>query len=131
MSYSSPSLVFTSSKFVVEDGEDEETNPGLFGKALACWIGQSLVPGFRADDVIAEDFGWLVSVPDPNQKLYVACVSTDGSTTEWNVFVFAEGGWFGRLLGRFRPEDSVLRLYDSLKALLESSHGISALREEE
>jgi hypothetical protein len=29
---------FKSSKFQVEPGEDEETNPGLYGRQLARWL---------------------------------------------------------------------------------------------
>ena len=59
----SPLLTFESSAFAVTPGEDEETNPGIFGKALAQWLAEQLrVAGFATGAVMAEDFGWCVPV---------------------------------------------------------------------
>jgi hypothetical protein len=59
----SPLLTFESPAFAVAPGEDEETNPGIFGKALAQWLaGQLRDAGFATGEVIAEDFGWCVPV---------------------------------------------------------------------
>ena len=38
----SPLLEFESSAFLVAPGEDEETNPGIYGKALAQWLAEQL-----------------------------------------------------------------------------------------
>ena len=38
----SPLLEFESSAFAVMPGEDEETNPGIYGKALAQWLADRL-----------------------------------------------------------------------------------------
>ncbi|MGB8331154.1 MAG: hypothetical protein WCE62_13610 [Polyangiales bacterium] len=57
----SPLLTFESSAFAAIAGEDLETNPAIFGKALALWLAEQLrTAGFRAGDVVAEDFGWCV-----------------------------------------------------------------------
>jgi len=54
----SPWLEFESSAFVVVAGEDEQTNPGIYGKALAQWLAQQLrARGFAPGWVIPEDFG--------------------------------------------------------------------------
>jgi hypothetical protein len=59
----SPILVFESSAFVSVPGEDEATNPGIFGKALAQWLGTQLhLSGVAANEVIPEDFGWVIPV---------------------------------------------------------------------
>jgi hypothetical protein len=36
-------LWFTSSKFAPIPGEEEKTNPGRFGQALAAWIREKLI----------------------------------------------------------------------------------------
>jgi hypothetical protein len=51
-----PLLRFESSAFAVTPGEDQETNPGIFGRALASWVSEQLIgEGFNAGSVIAED----------------------------------------------------------------------------
>ena len=84
---SSPHLLFHSSRFVVQPGEDEETNPGIFGRALAHWLGQQFVaPTFSEDDVIAEDFGWCVLIPDKGMNVYLACSSAEVPDNEWRGY---------------------------------------------
>ena len=70
----SPLLQFESTAFVDAPGTDEETNPGIFGKALADWLSRQLeAQGSKPGDVIAEDFGWCVPLESNPHKLYVAC----------------------------------------------------------
>lgn len=127
----SPRLIFESPTFSARLGEDEKTNPGIFGRALAEWLGESFAPeGFSTDDVIAEDFGWCVLTQQDPHKLYIACASTDESAKEWQVFVFAEGGLISRLLGKSKPEESVAALYSSVRSAIEAELGTLALREE-
>ena len=127
----SPDLIFESSRFPVQPGEDEATNPGIFGRSLAHWLGQQLVSAdFALDDVIAEDFGWCVAIPDKGMAVYLACSSTDEQHTEWRVFVFAEGAILGRLLGRVKPDAVVADVFARLKGTLQAAEGIASLRQE-
>jgi len=88
-----------SSRFAIEAGEDEETNPGIYGRALAQWLATQLQTlGWRVKGCIAEDFGRLVEVEDSRFRLFVACASDHDGADSWQVFTFAEGGG---LLGVF------------------------------
>ena len=127
----SPRFVFRSALFATEPGEDESTNPGIFGKALAIWIGRELVPGFTEDGIVAEDFGWLVAVPNPHHSLYIACSSTDESAQEWQLMAFAEGGLLSRLFGKGKHRETVDALYAQLKSHLEAEAAVVGLREEQ
>ena len=61
---------FESSEFPPESGEDEETNPGIYGKALAAWLSEQLVQrGYLIKRTIAEDFGRLIQLEDPHFQL--------------------------------------------------------------
>lgn len=127
----SPLLTFESSAFAPMAGEDRETNPGIFGKALALWIAEQLgTAGFVTGDVVAEDFGWCVPVESKPHSLYVACASTDESATHWGVFVFAEGSLLARLLGKDKRAESVASLFSAVHRCLADAHGVRALREE-
>ena len=124
-------LQFESTSFPIADGEDDETNPGLFGKSLAEWVAKRLRSrGIAAADVIAEDFGWCVSVPLPPYTGYVACCSVNDVGDQWQVFAFVEGGLLRRLIGRDERAVHLASLYSELKACLEESAEIHGLREE-
>lgn len=128
----SPLLEFESSAFPVTPGEDRETNPGLYGKALAEWIAEKLPSvGFEPRRVIAEDFGWLVQVETKPHSLYVAAAATGERPDHWRVFVFAEGGFVARLLGKDRRKQSVEDVFAAVKHVLEAEPGVRALRVEE
>ena len=127
----SPLLEFESSAFPVIPGEDEETNPGIYGKALAQWLAEHLrAAGFPAGNVIAEDFGWCVPVESQPHSLYVACASTGEKADQWRVFAFAEGGAMARLLGKDRSAESLASLFAAVRRCLESAPTVRGLREE-
>ena len=77
MTNSEPSSYwFTSDLFQIEPGEDEETNPRMYGKQLAAWLRQKLIDvGYQPEEVIPEDFGWLVLCSRDPYSLGVVCVS--------------------------------------------------------
>jgi hypothetical protein len=125
-----PLLEFESSAFAPMPGEDEQTNPGIYGKALAQWLAEQLAAaGFSPGAVIAEDFGWCVPLKSEPHSLYVACASTGDKPGEWRVFAFVEGGIMDRLLGSDRSPESLASLFTALKHCLESAPIIHHLRE--
>jgi|SRR5437899_2021388 len=126
-----PLLEFESSAFAVIPGEDRETNPGIYGKALAQWLAERLrAAGFAPGPVIAEDFGWCVPVQSKPHSLYVACASRGEKSGQWRVFGFAEGGLMARLLGKDRSAESLAVLFTALRQCLQSAPIIHGLREE-
>jgi len=130
MSIASPQLIFKSSMFSVGDGEDASTNPDIYGRALAEWIGREFVAGFSPDDIIPEDFGWLVEVPNSQHSLYIACSSTDELAEEWRVMVFAEGGLISRILRKGNHAESVGETYAAIKRRVEGEDRITDIHEE-
>ena len=127
----SPFLEFESSAFAAVPGEDEATNPGIYGKALAEWLASQLrAAGLSAGNVIAEDFGWCIPVAASPQQLYVVCASTQEAPNEWRVFAFAEGGWAARLLSKDKSAESLTSLFTAVRSCLESHPNIRGLREE-
>jgi hypothetical protein len=127
----SPLLVFESSAFAVVPGEDEETNPGIFGKALAHWLADQLrASGVPAGTVFGEDFGWCIPIASKPHALYVVCASADERFGRWQLFVFAEGGLWARLLGKDRRAESVSSLFSTIRRCLESTPAVREIREE-
>jgi hypothetical protein len=112
----SPLLEFTSAAFAIAPGEDEATNPGIFGKALADWLaGELRARRVATGAVVAEDFGWCVPVTAKPQAIYVACASAGDDSDAWRVFAFAEGGLFGRVVGKDTRDEDVARVYGMVK----------------
>jgi len=124
-------LEFESSAFPVTPGEDEATNPGIYGKALAQWIAEQLrARGLPAGEVIAEDFGWCVPVETKPHSLYVACASAEGMQNQWLVFAFAEGALMARLFGKDKSAESLSLLFSSVKNILETNPAVHGLHEQ-
>ena len=126
-------LLFESNAFPIAPGEDEQTNPGIFGRALAEWVGDRLrEQGLPAEAVIAEDFGWCVPVRLAPHAVYVACASGEESTDSgrWQLFVFAEGGLLQRLFGTDTRGEAIQSVFTAVRQALESSSGIRNLTEE-
>lgn len=113
-------LCFTSSKFPPFPGEDEKTNTGVFGLALARWIREKLISyGHRIiEEPIPEDWGWVVMVQRKPYKLWVGCGNEVGNSMQWGVFVEAEPGLLHKLLKRGAPSPSVATLEHQLEKIV-------------
>jgi len=115
-------LAFTSLAFVVEPGEDEATNPGIFGKALAHWLAAKMQEHrIPAGEPIPEDFGWCLPIGAKSERLYVACASKVGERSQWRVFVFQDKGLLAGVFGGGAASESVTSLSAALKEILESA----------
>lgn len=132
---------FTSDLFAIEPGEDEETNPGMYGKQLAAWVRRKLLEaGYSPEDVIPEDFGWLVLCSRDPYSLGVVCVSfIDYETAQpedpppafdevkWCCGVFVEVPFFKRLFRKVDTADGVQKLGSQLHSILSSEPRITLI----
>lgn len=122
-------LTFTSTAFPVEPGEDRQTNPGLYGKALAHWLREQLTArGVTTEGVIPEDFGWLVMISHQPCLLWVGCCSEDDSHSQWRVFVAAEPSLLQRLFRKVDPRPRVAEIEQHLEAILHAHPGVQDLQ---
>ena len=126
----SPILAFTSLAFEIEPGEDEATNPGIFGKALAHWLGDALrsrdVP---AGDVFPEDFGWCLRIGTKSDKLFVACTSDPAHRGRWQVFVLQDRGLLAGIFGGGGTPESVNALFATVREILEGAPEVQNLHD--
>jgi len=121
-----PQVTFTSDFFKPIAGEEGETNPGRFGKALAQWLAAQLKErGVSVEGVIPEDFGWVVMISRKPVMLWLGCGNTDGSTTEWSVFPVAELSALQRLFKRVDPSPEIERLRNHIAKLVPSIPGVT------
>jgi len=126
---------FTSTSFEAEAGEDEETNPRMYGRQVAQWVRERFSSaGYPVEDVIPEDWGWCVMCQREPFSLMVGCVNLrDHEHAEpddpppardrllWNAIPMAETPFLKYVFKR-KPDTApaLARLEDELKAFLES-----------
>lgn len=78
---------FRSSKFPPYEGEDEQINPGIWGKRLAEYLVQMLAEkGIETEAMVAEDWGWYVPVRNDGFRLALCCGHQDGDHDEFLCF---------------------------------------------
>ena len=78
---------FRSSKFPAYEGEEEQVNPGLWGRRLAEYLVQRLSEkGIKTEGIIAEDWGYYLPVPNEGFKLAIGCGHQNGDDDEFLCF---------------------------------------------
>ena len=117
-----PQVWFTSSAFAIEPSEDEETNPGIYGHALAEWMaGQLAARGIETGPVLAEDWGWIFDARVGEARLGVGCANESGSTTRWSCVLMSSELPFVGLFRRQRTQRGLAALRAEVHAVLAAS----------
>lgn len=130
--------LFKSTKFQIEPGEDNETNPRRYGRQLALWLKSECARlGYNVEDVIAEDWGWCVMCQREPFLLWIGCGNQDDSQTAsesdppppasdliWQCFTAAEAPFFKRLFKRMDTSPSLVKLDSELSQILKSENSI-------
>ena len=110
--------------FPVEPGEDERTNPGVYGRAFANWLAERLkARGETVEQVLSEDWGWCVMLARKPFALWIGCSNRAGHVDEWGAFVAAEPGIFARLFGRADTKPAVDRVQKILQEVMHEVPG--------
>lgn len=123
---------FRSDMFAIEPGEDEETNPGIFGRKLAAWLRERFIEiGYPVEEVIAEDWGWCVMCSREPVLLWIGCGAEGNGDEEamplpgnidWHCFAVAESPpWHALSKARKADKDALKqRLHTELQSVLAS-----------
>ncbi len=65
---------FRSARFPSYAGEEDEVNPGRWGKRLAEFIHQGLTSqGISVAEPFSEDWGWRIDVPNEAFPIWIGC----------------------------------------------------------
>ena len=65
---------FRSSKFPPYEVEQEQINPGLWGKRLAEYLREKLrTDGIQTGDIYSEDWGWALPIQNESASWVASC----------------------------------------------------------
>ena len=131
---------FTSAVFKIEPREDEEINPGCYGRQLAIWLKKQLEGrGYSVEPIINEDWGRCLMCSRDPFMLWVGCGNTqrpesfDVAPREeaivWHCFAAAEVPFWKRLFRRPDTTAALARLEKDLGAILSESADIRLVDE--
>ena len=120
-------LQFASSQFPIIPGEVEETNPGIYGRALAQFLEDQLnEEGYRAG-AIAEDWGYCVTLGDAPFLSFVGC-SSYGDEGEWLVFIEPSKPVVRKLFKKIDATPWIGKLAETLERVLRDQGGAQNIR---
>jgi hypothetical protein len=118
---------FRSNKFPPYQGEEEEINPGLWGRRLAEYLIQNLKEkGIEAEKAIPEDWGYYIPIKNKEFRLAICCGHQDGDDDEFLCFTEPSKPIVRKL---FRKIDASKKLEMLTKALDEILSGDPDIRE--
>src|ERR1044071_6893948 len=110
-----------SDQFPPYDGEEEQINPGLWGKRLAEYLVSGLAQkGIETGEMIAEDWGWYVPVQIDGLRLAVCCGHQSGDDDEFLCFTDPGTPIVKKLFKRVDITPQLGRLTQALEQILAS-----------
>jgi hypothetical protein len=122
-------LEFRSTEFPAYPGEEEEINPGRFGKRLAEFLAAELPrTGFEIANLNAEDWGWRIDLKHDAFPLWIGCGNYEEYEDGFLCFIEPSRPYVRRLFTRVSTTSSVDRLATSLDSIIRSSDKGSQLR---
>lgn len=120
---------FRSNKFPPYDGEQEQINPGLWGKRLAEYLKEKLAAcGMVTGEIIMEDWGCLLPVENEAFALSVACGHQNGDDDEFLCFIEPSAPVIRKWFKKIDTTQEVGRLSAALEKILQADLDIRELR---
>ena len=122
-------LEFRSDAFPAYPGEDEEINPGRYGKRLAEFLATALpAQGFVVTNVFAEDWGMCVELQHDNFPLWIGCGNYEEYVDGFLCFIEPSKPYVRKLFSRISTAETVDRLASALEGIVRDSGKAQQLR---
>jgi hypothetical protein len=116
---------FRSSKFPPYEGEEDEINPGLWGKRLTEYLASELAKrGIFTDEMIVEDWGCYLPVRNEGFDLALCCGHQYGDDDQFLVFTEPSTPKVKKLFRTIDAEPQLTRILDALRKILEADTDI-------
>jgi len=110
---------FRSSKFPPYKGEEEEINPGLWGRRLTEYLAQKLAErGIETEPFAVEDWGCYLPVKNEGFRLALCCGHQDGDDDQFLVFTDPSTPKVRKLFRTIDATAQLTRLLDAVREIL-------------
>ncbi|MDK9718360.1 MAG: hypothetical protein OEL57_10720 [Trichlorobacter sp.] len=118
-----------SNMFPPYEGEEEEINPGLWGKRLAEYLLENLSKeGVNVVGIGAEDWGWIVTLENKEFPLWIGCGHQYGEDDEFLCFIEPSKPYIRKWFKKIDTTVLVRRVADVLRKILEASPEIHSIK---
>jgi hypothetical protein len=112
-------VTFRSNKFPPYDGEQEQINPGLWGKRLAEYFVEKLKEtGIETEEIIPEDWGWYIPIKNEGFRLAICCGHQDGDDDEFLCFTEPDKPIVKNLFKKIDATEQLGRLVAAMEKIL-------------
>ena len=119
-------VTFRSKKFPPYNGEEEQINPGLWGKRLAEYLVDKLKPhGIETEEIIAEDWGWYIPIKNERFRLAICCGHQNGDDDEFLCFTDPATPIIRKLFKRIDATHELTRVVTAMEKILSSDPEIT------
>ena len=119
---------FRSAKFPPYEGEEEQINPGLWGKRLAEYLVQKLSEkGIKTEGILGEDWGYYIPVQNEGFKLAICCGHQNGDDDEFLCFTDPGTPVVKKFFKRIDATAKLSQLTEALQQILSSDPEIRDL----
>ena len=116
---------FRSSKFPPYDGEEEQINPGLWGRRLAEYLVEKLAGlDIEAEDIVAEDWGYYLPIRNEGFELAVCCGHQDSEDDEFLCFTEPSKPIVKKFFKKLDATSQLMALTAALEEILTSDPDI-------
>jgi hypothetical protein len=120
---------FRSTDFPAYPSEEEEVNPGRFGKRLAEFLAEQLPQrGLAVRGIGAEDWGWRIDLENATFPLWVGCGNYEEGENAFLCFIEPSKPVLRKWLKKIETAEVVERVASALEASLQSSGKVSGLK---
>jgi hypothetical protein len=118
-------IEFRSSKFPPYEGEEEEINPGLWGKRLTEYLAAKLEEkGIETEEMSVEDWGCYLPVRNEGFRLALCCGHQNGDADQFLCFTDPSTPKVKKFFRSIDATPQLTRLLESVREILESDSEI-------
>ena len=116
---------FRSDKFPPYESEEHDINPGRYGKRVAEFLSVGLRShGFEPEELIAEDWGWVVPIRNDGFKLWIGCGNYEEYPDGFLCFIEPHEPMIRKLFKKIDTQARVEALQKATDAVLAEGAGV-------
>ena len=121
---------FRSDSFPPYPSEEDDINPGIWGKRLAEFIYTGLKSrGFNVIDPASEDWGWMVEIRNDAFPIWVGCGNYEEYENGFLCFIEPSRPFVRKLLiWKVPTEEAILKVQIALDSILSDEPSIFDIR---